>query len=204
MSKNKRTEVRNDGNQCKQISAPSTATPFLLAFSHIAPKFQWGAQGKNGGLARYCVANGERARTNARADAQRTHTRDARQCTRAHANAPTHAPTHAHAHPCARTHAHTRVTHARTHASRTRGAPRRPPRSQSGTGGTSARAPSAKQSKRLHPRQKWSEPCKRGVADKERITQGTMHTAKRNDKGYYRGTRYCLSRKIFREIWEVQ
>ena len=45
-----------------------------------------------------------------------------------------------------------------------------------------------------------SEPCRRGVTNKERITQGTMHTAKRNDRGYYRGTRYCLSRKIFRKI----
>lgn len=72
---------------------------------------------------------------------------------------------------------------------------------QTGTGGRFARAPSALYSRPLH---HWSEPCKRGVTDKERITQGTMHTAKRNDKGYYRGTRYCLSRKIFEKILETQ
>jgi len=58
-----------------------------------------------------------------------------------------------------RTHMHTRApTHERTHASRTHThahararAPCRPHRRQSGTVGTSARAPSAMQSSRLHP-----------------------------------------------------
>jgi len=116
-------------------------------------------------------------------DAPRFRTRTTRRMHPRNAQARTHAPMH---------------TPPRMHANaRTREGPQPRSPNRNGTSGRFARAPSALYSRSLH---RCSEPCRRGVADKGRITQGTMHTAKRNDKGYYRGTRYCLSRKIFRKF----
>lgn len=158
----------------------------------------------------YVKRTGQKVQIGAAMCSEHARTRNA--CTHAthasaHERTPTRQRTRQRTHMHTRAHAHmrTRVTHAtHAHAHARARDPRRPPRRQSGTGGTSARAPSAKQTERLHPCLAWSEPCKRGVTDKERITQGTMHTAKRNDRGYYRGTRYCLSRKIFWKILESQ